>query len=46
MKIALSPVIAILAFATVYIACICDKKWYKITISAMMALLITVLTWM
>jgi len=45
MKIVLSIAVAILTFLTVFIATICDRKWYKISISLMMSILVTVLVY-
>lgn len=43
MKIILGFAVAILTFLTVYIACICEHKWYKLLISGMFAAIVTVL---
>lgn len=43
MKIAMSIVVAILTYATIYAACICPYRWYKILISTILAILMATL---
>ena len=43
MNIILGILVAILTFATVYIAAICEYRWYKILISVFFSIIVSVL---
>ena len=43
MRIILGICVAILTFATVYIAAICSLRWYKILISLFFSLIVSML---
>lgn len=45
MKLILSIAVAILTFATVYIATIVNLRWYKITISFFFTAIVTILVY-
>lgn len=43
MSFIFTAAVAALSFGTVYIACICEYRWYKMLISAMFSAIVTLL---
>ena len=43
MSFIFSTAVALLSFGTVYIACICEYRWYKLLISTMFSAIVTIL---
>jgi len=43
MKVLFPIIVAALSFGTVYIACICEYRRYKLLISCMLAAIVTIL---